>query len=416
MEEATGESRTTIDALVDLLRSKGKTDVNSAALALGTDPKVVEEWAKVLESNNMLKISYEMGKMYIQLFELGKEELGIVEKKVESQKSVIEEELASQNITLEHFTETIKNINVNINSLEELYKSSLPGIENLLSQINKFNDIANSSSRRLDEITKKAEDSYNTINKRFEELDKKLDAMSSTGFDRAIEESHVKVSAAIKEIEEGRSAIKAIEESTNESFRAMLKSIDAQAEGLKRQAMQKSSDIINQLKAGNTLLDEISKNIRERGNEVNAVNAELKDFKSHRAGAIRTLKLEKSEFNDMYSKVHLTLVNSREQVNNTTKELIGKINALKGSFGEVSAIDDKLRGLRNDINGISKQVEDAKREIANILGQLKALDKMAGMSITQKAAKINDLAAKSKKSSGKVKSIKTGIDSIAKKF
>lgn len=415
-EEATGESRTTIDSLIDLLKSKGRMDLNSIALSLGTDPKVVETWAKVLESGGIVKINYEMGKMYIQLIQLGKEELNLAEKKIENQKSVIEEELTSQNITLDRFTEAIKNINVNIESLEELYKRSLPGIEGLLSQVNKFNDIANQSSKHFDEITKRVESTYNDVNKRIEELNKKLDALSSTGFDRAIEESNEKVRAAQKEAEEGRTAIRAIESSTAESFRAMLKSIDAQAEELKRQAMQKDSDIIKQLKAASAELDGVSKAMHDHSNEVKTANSELKDFKAHREGAIRTLNLEKVEFNDIYNKIHTTLIRSSDQINSTTKELINRINALKGSFGEVSAIDDKLRELKSDIDKISKHIEESKHEISDMSTQLKAIDKIANIPVVDKIKKVNDISAESKKSKAKVKNIKDEIDNIAKKF
>ena len=42
------EARTTIDAMIDLLKKKGKSDITSIAAELGVSSSVIEDWAKVL--------------------------------------------------------------------------------------------------------------------------------------------------------------------------------------------------------------------------------------------------------------------------------------------------------------------------------------------------------------------------------
>ena len=61
-----GEVKTSIDALLDLIKSRGLVDVSVAASELGIAGAVAEQWAKVLEENNLVKISYRVGKMYVE--------------------------------------------------------------------------------------------------------------------------------------------------------------------------------------------------------------------------------------------------------------------------------------------------------------------------------------------------------------
>jgi Mn-dependent DtxR family transcriptional regulator len=58
---------TTIDALPDLLRAKGRMEISEIAATFNVNEKVAADWAKLLEEGGMVKILYEMGKMYVEL-------------------------------------------------------------------------------------------------------------------------------------------------------------------------------------------------------------------------------------------------------------------------------------------------------------------------------------------------------------
>ena len=68
------EAKTTIDSMVELLKMKGRMDLNSVAMALGLASSVVEGWAKVLEAGGVVKITYEVGRMYIEPMNLNPEQ------------------------------------------------------------------------------------------------------------------------------------------------------------------------------------------------------------------------------------------------------------------------------------------------------------------------------------------------------
>ncbi len=60
------ETKTSIDKMLTLLQNKGRMDVNTLSLSLDTPASVIDDWAKILESANIVKISYELGKMYVE--------------------------------------------------------------------------------------------------------------------------------------------------------------------------------------------------------------------------------------------------------------------------------------------------------------------------------------------------------------
>ncbi|MCL5423484.1 MAG: hypothetical protein M1385_00165, partial [Candidatus Marsarchaeota archaeon] len=51
--------------MVDLLKLKGRMELNSIASELGIGPLTVESWSRILEKGGIVEVTYEMGKMYV---------------------------------------------------------------------------------------------------------------------------------------------------------------------------------------------------------------------------------------------------------------------------------------------------------------------------------------------------------------
>jgi len=95
------DAKTTIDSLAELLREKGKMELGKIAQSLGVEQNVVENWAKVLEAGNMVKISNEVGKMYVEPLQVTKEQEAAVAATIDAQRAKLENELAMQRTTLD---------------------------------------------------------------------------------------------------------------------------------------------------------------------------------------------------------------------------------------------------------------------------------------------------------------------------
>ena len=102
------DTKTSIDALLDLLRSKGKSELNSIAVALNTDPRIIENWAKVLENGNLIRITYEVGRMYLEPLTLTPDKQANLKTRTDVAKFILEEDLAVERISLEKFSKNIE--------------------------------------------------------------------------------------------------------------------------------------------------------------------------------------------------------------------------------------------------------------------------------------------------------------------
>src|SRR5271156_5028815 len=88
------ETRTSIDTLLELLKVKGKSELNGIAIALDVDPRIVENWAKVLETGNLIKISYKVGKMYLEPLNMKPDQQQDMQARIDVTKFILEEDIA----------------------------------------------------------------------------------------------------------------------------------------------------------------------------------------------------------------------------------------------------------------------------------------------------------------------------------
>ncbi|MCX6775805.1 MAG: hypothetical protein NT130_03090 [Candidatus Micrarchaeota archaeon] len=58
---------TGVDGLVKLVRDRGKIELREASIELGISQGVIEEWAKVLEKEGIVKIDYMLTKVYLTI-------------------------------------------------------------------------------------------------------------------------------------------------------------------------------------------------------------------------------------------------------------------------------------------------------------------------------------------------------------
>jgi len=56
---------TGVDGLVKLVRERGRIELREAAVELGISQGVIEEWAKVLEREGIVRIEYQLTKIYL---------------------------------------------------------------------------------------------------------------------------------------------------------------------------------------------------------------------------------------------------------------------------------------------------------------------------------------------------------------
>ncbi|MFH1306732.1 MAG: hypothetical protein ABIH83_03725 [Candidatus Micrarchaeota archaeon] len=101
---------TGVDALIKLVHSKGKIEIKDAARALKMPVSTIEDWARTLESEGLVKIQYQLTKEYLVWAGFGKEEYGKRREDVEVRKDETLRKLEGLKKTVDQNVEEISDL------------------------------------------------------------------------------------------------------------------------------------------------------------------------------------------------------------------------------------------------------------------------------------------------------------------
>ena len=257
-EGSAGEqATTTIDAMVELIKTKGKIDVTSIAVALDISPAVVEDWARVLESGNLVKITYEVGKMFVAPMNVGKEEAEEMQKKLEMQTGTLKERLDVEKLTLDKITDSIKKISSATQEVDKEFEKGAPGIHKALSEIAKLEKEAEKNSDELIKIKNKAASDYELVNKKFSELSSKMASFTSGEFNVNLTANQQKVEAVVASAHAKLGEIDTMRKEKDKALDELKKSMQEEMKKLNDQAAEFS-------KSANKEFDDTKKTVEEQ--------------------------------------------------------------------------------------------------------------------------------------------------------
>lgn len=420
MPEATpgkaSEARTSIDALVELLRNRGKSELNALAADLGADPKIVERWAKVLEDGGMAKISYEVGRMYLEPITIGKEEARSVQAKLAVRESTLQQSAAVQKVEIDRFAEQITSLSVEVANIENIYRQRMPEVQQMLAEINKAYATVEAGQKGAESIKAGVESTYGDINRKINDLSSKIDMLTAAGGERSVAGNIEKINELLKASNAAVAEVDELRKARERFFETLKKSVDSQVKELSRQLDQSANDIEAKLKASEQQIRDMARTVNERQGALKDFTGQINDFKRHAEGAKRALNRSRVEFSDRYQKLSESIYRNTKVVEANSKVLMDKIGALKTAFGDVAKLDDTIGGLRRDVNEINAQLAASKAELQDIADGLKALGTATSLSLEQRANIIEQLAEKDKSSKAKVSKIGKKIEEAGKRL
>ena len=410
-----GEARTSIDALVELLRTKGKSELNSIAVTLGADPKIVERWAKVLEAGGMARISYEVGRMYLEPIVIGKEEVQSVKVKLGARESILQQSANVQRAELDKFAERITGLSMSVANIEGVYRQRMPEVQLMLAEINKAYALVDAEQKGVVTIKQSVEATYGDVSRRINDLSSKIDVLTAAGGEKGVSANIEKVNELLKRSNAAVSEIEELRKTKDRFFESMKKSMDAQTKEFSRQLDATSSEIESRLKVGTLQIQAIANSVSNQASTTKGLASQIKEFKRHSESAKRALNRARIEFSDKYQRLNEDIYRNSKIVESNSAALLEKIRTLKNAFGEVSKLDDTVRGLRRDVEDINGQVAEAKAELTNISDGLRALNS-ANLSIEQRADLVDQLTDKDRNTRTKVTKIGRKIEDTDKKL
>ena len=253
------EAKTSIDSLIELLNTKGKMDLNSIAITLDVSPTILEEWAKVLENGKLIKISYEVGKMYLEPLAVGTgTELGkSAALKTEVQRSILQSEMEMEKITLDKFSKTLDELSMNTAAMEALYKQKLPSVQKLFVQLDSMSAPMAQKTKELETAQKSAESYFGQLDKKIDALYVKIDALENSTAGKALKEREAMLKNALSRADTAKAALLDLEDTRQALYGKISSDIDRQIKEFKT--------------ALKTSLDQIYKDLRADASEATII-------------------------------------------------------------------------------------------------------------------------------------------------
>lgn len=405
----TAQSKTKIDLLLDLIRSKGKTELSVLANNLSVSSNIVENWAKLLEQNNMVRISYEVGKMYVEPMKVSPEQFKMEVAAVDVKKSVLQQALAEQTIDLTNFSHIIENLGRSATSAEALYKQKLPEIQSMVLEINRINEEVVQSYKEMDNIKQKARSEFDSMSHELQDTVTKIGAIDSEAARRSIGESISKIEEAVKSANDTVSTVDGI-----------TRDKEAELEGARKDFEQKVAKInkgINDaIKKINVDMDErrgriaeTAQHLKEEEDVVRKTALELKSFEKKRTVGVMRLEELIKEFRDRHSKIQSSIDKRMELLAANMEKIQARIGEIKAGFGDASSVIDSISAAKKSVDTLTEQINSSKSDLAKISSRLDGLANLQKMSVEQRVETVGSLEANLKASGEKIKSIKKEV-------
>jgi chromosome segregation ATPase len=408
------EATTTIDSLLELLKSGGKMELSKIANTLKVNPSIVEGWAKVLEGGGLVKISYEVGRMYVEPAGVSKEQESTIRATVAAEKDALAFEVAHQRGDLEAFSKKLDEISGFVNADETAFKERLPLIQEHLESINKIYEALLAEDKRAAGMAKSTEAAYDSINKKISTLYSKIDTIDTSTVDRAKAEL-LKIQNALSKAAELEGQFALLTKSKDKALDAIRKSIETQHKELEKEAANAEKSIDAQLAAYKTEMESGYKALKDQARTTSSVAEQITRFAKEKEFAKQSLSTARDSFNDEYAKTYGRMKNTEEILKKEITKLTTELDQLKDSFGAASKAYDDLEKTRLEIEELKKTIAQMGEEAEKVEETISSLDS-AKLSTEEKAKAVGEVKRKRDKIAKSSSDIGGKINDIEGKF
>ncbi len=407
-----GEVKTSIDALLDLIKSRGLVDVSVAASELGIAGAVAEQWAKVLEENNLVKISYRVGKMYVEPMAVSPGDLKMVAAKIETRKDMLEEEVSVQLEQINKIGNIIEAAKISAGNAEAIFKQKAPEEQQMLNELNRIYTSVEKQYSYIEEARKNSEEVNDRINKNLTEMLSKIATYSSNDTMKNIEDAKARMSAAMKNASEVNAGLNAIIKEKDRELESIRKGLEEQVRSVRAQLEKSLKETNDSLRISADQVKIEEKKLGEQNASLRAAVEALERFNKEKAAMERELNATRVSFNDRYLTGKQELEKNLKLFNDKMGTFYSKVKEMKDAFGDVASIFDSIENAKKDLAEVSTKLADARTQAQRLSEAMRALS-AASMPIGESAGAVDKLVKESKEVQDKIDEVRSGIQKAA---
>ena len=386
---------TNIDAFVKYLNEHGETDSAVLAQTMGVGERNIEEWAKILESSKMAKITYKLGRMFIA--PVNSSSVGGAEEKQteEVKKAVVGSEIDAQLRDTERILHRIDEFKKNISASESVIDENSATIKKTLDKIEGFR---NEALKSYGEIKGKKEE----IEKFSEEIGSMLDSLSGA--------------TELKKIDTTRKNAETLSEDIRKKIEAYQKNITDLAKTYDQNVKEQHKNLLELIKNTKQEIGLLKDMLNEENNELKRFDSTYKKYKQEAEKAKKTVENDKKELVDKASKSKLDLdniFNETEQEWKSMDLILSKANSGISGFVEMQ---NKIGDIRKEIEDAEKSTNEIRAQIESLSQKIKMVGNTSNPETKSKIEKVDseaiDTSHKIKAQEDKLAGIKKDIDEL----
>jgi chromosome segregation ATPase len=168
---------TGVDSLMKLVRDRGRIELRDAAVELGISQGVLEEWAKVLEKEGVIKIEYLFTKVYLTTQSMEKVELQKKAKDIEDMQVTLSREVETQVKRLERVGKELDDMRDEFVGVSALFEDKMAAARQRVKELDELEKQYEEMCFMCRSGNEKFISDINTLKKGVEESEKKLEKL-----------------------------------------------------------------------------------------------------------------------------------------------------------------------------------------------------------------------------------------------
>ncbi len=385
------EAKTTIDSLADLIKDKGRMELGKAAQTLGISPTIVENWAKVLEKGGLVRISYEVGRMYVEPAGAPRGEEKAYAATVEAERTTLATEAVFQRNELDKLVSQINEIDLSVKAAERIFADKFPELEKQLDGINKIYKALENESSQVENIKKGAQGNYDNLNKKISDLYGKIEGID-TNTVQVARERLLAIRDELKKANELENQLTALEKSKDRALEAIKKSVEDQLKTLEKEIDRSKKNITIQLDIYREQIDGALNEIKDRERSLRGLSDQLATFRRDKEAAKKALEESRTQFNDQFIKAYTHMETTGTLLSKEVTSMMAEIAELKVNFGEASKVYDRVQVAKNEIAQAQDDIAKMREELGKIIDEINEIEggKLSAEAKAKKTAKLKE--------------------------
>lgn len=357
---------TGVDALVKLVKQKGKIELEEAAKSLNIAPDTLEDWARVLEEEGIVKVEYKLTKIYLVWVQPTAREVEEEKRSFEKEKKELIKEVEKTTVELGPEFKKVEELSESFAGVYDKLYSRLEEFEKILSPVISTREV---SEKRFEDNLKRISDVLSQLNEmktEISDLRKEISQTEKTVTKTKTETSFAKVKKTEDEIFSLMSELREIKRKMKHEAPKGVKMPSAYEMKNKLDSFSKD---FTEVKRRNTNLREDIINLKEGSQIVSMVGGSIKKYEKDAVSLKKELSQLTKDADQLFERVKTVDEKLKENLD-TMERFSDSLDVAKGIITRFPS----QKKLEDEINLLMKK----EREVEDKMDALKKLLRIVG--------------------------------------